>query len=215
MLCLVLSVALVVEPVPAVRLPAEVQGRPGRLIAIEADAGGHLVRWHACPGPDRPDTWTTPDGRTLLFVTPTPGRYELIAWTAAGDVPSEAARCTVRVEEPAPPDPFVTALAAAWAGESAADKVHQRDLLAGLYRAAATDTVKQPKLQTLADLLATMQQAAKGLLPAEALPRVRAAVADELRRVLPAAATTPLDDALRERCGKEFLHIADALEALH
>lgn len=211
------------DPPPAVRLPADVQGRPGHLIQIEADAGGHSVRWHACRGPEQPDLWSPADGRVLLFVTPKPGQYDVIAWTAAGDVPSEAAHCTVRVEEetppppPAPPmpvDPFAQALQAAWAGEAAADKARQRDLLAGLYRVAATDTVRQPQVKTLGDLLATLQQAARSLLPADALPKVRAAVAEELRRTLPTAASAPLDDALRGQCGRQIARVAEALEAL-
>src|SRR4051812_26320807 len=68
------------DPPPPLRLPAEVRGRPGRLITVEADTPAGQVRWHACRGPDLPDVWYGPDGKTLLFCTPTPGRYELVAW---------------------------------------------------------------------------------------------------------------------------------------
>src|SRR5213082_1545003 len=67
---------------PELRVPAEVRGRPGRLVVVTAETPAARVRWHACAGPDRPDTWQPADGKTLLFSTPTPGRYEVWAWTA-------------------------------------------------------------------------------------------------------------------------------------
>ena len=64
---------------PPLTLPAEVRGRPGRLVVVEAQTPAALVRWHACAGPDRPDLWPTADGKTLLFCTPAPGHYQLVA----------------------------------------------------------------------------------------------------------------------------------------
>src|SRR5262245_25608064 len=71
------------QPAP-LRLPAEVHGRPGRLVTVQAETSAPQVRWHACRGPDVPDLWHSPDGKTLLFSTPAVGRYDLIAWTATG-----------------------------------------------------------------------------------------------------------------------------------
>jgi hypothetical protein len=204
----------------ALRLPAEVRGRPGRLVVVTAETPAARVRWHACGGPDRPDLWCPPDGKTLLLCTPTPGRYELLAWTAAGSEPTEAVACAVLIETPEPPpppgpaDPFLTALQAAWAAESGTDKAHQRDLLVSLYRVAARDTVRQPQLQTAGDLLAALQQAARSLLPADALAKVRAAVAAELRAKLPTDPAAPLDAAARDRCREQLERVAKALEAL-
>src|SRR5207248_7165263 len=189
------------QPAP-LRLPVEVRGRPGRLVTIQAETAAAQVRWHACRGPDTPDLWHSPDGKTLLFSTPAPGRYELIAWTATGGVPSEAVGCTVLIETPEPPvppplpepvDPFQAALQTAWAGETAADRAAQRDRLASLYRVAGQDTVRQPQLHTVGDLLAALQQAVKIVLPADALPKIRAAIAAELRTALPTNPDAPLD----------------------
>jgi hypothetical protein len=72
------------------------------LIIIEATAP-NIVRWHACAGPDRLDLRTAPDGKTLIVCTPTPGVYELLAWTAVDGIPSDGVRCTVIVETPEPP----------------------------------------------------------------------------------------------------------------
>jgi hypothetical protein len=211
------AVPAVADDPPVLRLPAEVRGRPGRLVVVTAETAGARVRWHACAGPDRPDLWHPPDGKTLLFCTPTPGRYELVAWTAAGNEPTEAVACVVLIETPEPPpapDPFAAALQTAWAGESAPDKARQRDLLASLYSVAAQDTVRQPQLQTVGDLLAALQQAARSLLPAEALPKVRAAIATELRAKLPTDPAAPLDAAARQRCREQFERVTRLLEEL-
>ena len=115
---------------------------------------------------------------------------------------------------PEPPDPLAVALRTAWAAEAGADKFHQRELLASLYRVAAQDTVRQPQLQTVGDLLGAVQQAARSLLPADALPKVRAAIAAELRTKLPTDPAAPLDAAARERCREQFERVAKLLDAL-
>jgi hypothetical protein len=210
------------QPAP-LQLPAEVRGRPGRLVTIQAETPAAQVRWHACRGPDVPDLWHSADGKTLLFSTPAVGRYDLIAWTAAGGLPSEAVGCTVVIDTPEPPvpppqpapvDPFQSALQAAWAGETAADRLVQRDKLTSLYRLAGQDTVRQPQLHSVGDLVAALQQAAKIVLPADALSKVRAAIATELRTALPANPDTPLDAATRDRCAEQFARVAKALESL-
>src|SRR3954470_13873563 len=75
------AVSAAVEP--AVRLPAEVRARPGRLVRLAAETDGKMVRWASAPAP---------------------GRYRVLAWTVVGDVPSEAAVCVVVVEGPGPED---------------------------------------------------------------------------------------------------------------
>ncbi|HTK77620.1 MAG TPA: hypothetical protein VL371_20310 [Gemmataceae bacterium] len=211
------------NPPAPLRLPAEVRGRPGRLVTIQADTTAAQVRWHACRGPDMPDLWHSPDGKTLVLSTPAAGRYDLIAWTATGGLPSEAVGCTVVIESPEPPvppqppepvDAFQTALKAAWVAETAADRGAQRDRLASLYRIAGQDTVRQPQLHTVGDLLAALQQAAKSVLPTDALSKVRAAIAAELRTALPTNPDTPLDTTTRDRCAEQFARVAKRLDAL-
>lgn len=210
------------EPAP-LRLPSEVRGRPGRLVTVQAETPAAQVRWHACRGPDVPDLWHSPDGKTLLFSTPAAGRYDLIAWTASGGLPSEAVGCTIVIETPEPPvppappepaDPFLSALRAAWASETAVNRAGQRDKLASLYRIAGLDTVRQTQLHTVGDLFAALQQAAKIVLPADALSKVRATIAAELRAALPTNPETPLDAATRDRCAAQFARVAKALESL-
>src|SRR5207245_8352036 len=105
-------------------------------------------------------------------------------------------------------------LQAAWAAEAAGDRAGQRDKLASLYRVAGQDTVRQPQLHTVGDLLAALQQAAKIVLPADALPKVRAAIAAELKTTLPTNPDAPLDTATRDRCAEQFARVAKALESL-
>src|SRR3954454_13720783 len=102
---------------PPLTGPARVTGRTSRLVVINAETPATTVRWHACPGPDRPDLWPAPDGKTLLFCVPMPGTYELWAWTAVNGEPTEAVGVTVVIETPEPPpapDAFPAALKAAW-----------------------------------------------------------------------------------------------------
>lgn len=87
---------------PTVKLPAEVRTKPGRLLKLSAETDGKTVRW-AIASEDA-DLIPSESGRWAIFSAPAPGRFIVLAWTAAGDVPSEAARCIVVVGD-APPGP--------------------------------------------------------------------------------------------------------------
>src|SRR3954453_3999741 len=73
---------------PAVKLPTEGRARPGRLTLIRAETEGKALRWVSLS-----------EGAGLLpyldkqaiFSASAPGRYRILAYTAAGDVPSEPA----------------------------------------------------------------------------------------------------------------------------
>jgi hypothetical protein len=93
---------LFLQQAQPIQVPNEVRGRPGRLIVIEASAA-NVVRWHACTGSADLDFWSSTDGKTLIVCTPTPGVYQLLAWTAVNGVPSAGVRCTVIVETTEPP----------------------------------------------------------------------------------------------------------------
>ncbi|MFO0808971.1 MAG: hypothetical protein U0746_10135 [Gemmataceae bacterium] len=207
-----------VDP-PPLRLPPEVTGRPGRLVAVTAQTPAPLVRWHTCAGPSVADLWPTPDGKTVVFCAPQPGRYTLYAWAAAGSRPTEAVACVVRLEEPTPPpppeppDPFAAALRAAWDGEASPERGRQRDALAGFYRVAAT-VATQSSSATVGDLYAALQREIAGRLAGDALPRVRAVLAAEFRAKLPTNPAAPLDAATRELCRAQFERAARALDAL-
>jgi len=195
----------------ALSVPAEVAARPGRITLIHAEAPAKVM-WHACPAAEPPDLLPLDDGRSLVFVAG-PGRYELIAWSASGGQPTEAASCVVHVEPPTPPDRLTEKLRAAWAKETSPQRDRQRELLAGLYEAAG-ETVRQPSLRTLGDVYAALRNAAGTLMPADALSALRAAIAEVLRSFLPADPEATLDDTLRTRCVDAFRRIAATLNQL-
>lgn len=198
------------------RVPAEVATMPGRLAVVKAEAAARVV-WHACPSGGPLDVLALDGGKTLVAVAPQPGRYELLAWSASGGEPTDAARCVLVVEgPPAPPAPdaIATALRAAWSNETDPERDRQRRQLAALFRVAASETVRQPHLRTHGDLLATLKQASAALLSDAALPHLRAAIGEQMRRLLPTEPATPLDESARASCAGAFQRIAVAIESL-
>lgn len=197
-------------------LPAAVTARPGRLTLIKANASNRVC-WHLCRTNSAPDILPLTDGRELVFVAAHPGQYELIAWTAGPDGPTDAAHCMVKVESeepPRPPDPFVAKLEAAWAQEGEPQKRLRVNLLASVYRIATDEIAPRNSVQTLGELHAAVHAAARAVLPDDALPLVRAAVADELRRSLPLDPELVLDASFRPKCVEVFRHIVEALNQL-
>ena len=213
MLPLILAAA--VGP-PTIALPPEVTAQPGRLVKLTAVTEGKLVRWQLA-GEDA-DLVPFPDGKTALFCSPKPGRFTVFAWTATGDVPSEAAKCVIVVGEPQPippPKPIDT-LAAEFrkllASDSTIEKLVHLAQLAALYREAAS-FVDNPEVKTAGDLAARIRAAANTLLPAEALVGIRKRVAEEIAKELSSDGEAPLDAAMRRKAAALFHRIAASLEA--
>lgn len=218
---ILLAVGLMLAPSgPAVSLPAEVKAKPGRLVRLEAQTDGKLVRW-AMASEDA-DLIPFPDGRVAIFSAERPGRYLVLAWTAAGDVPSEAARCVVVVGEPAPPpgppqppapaDPLAEALQSAYVRENPADRGSLAGMLASVYRSGAADAASAPTWGALFD---GMAHKAAGLGVNGRLMAVQTAVREELARLaLPTDRDATLDAAGRALASQAFTRVAVALEGL-
>ncbi len=213
----------VAPPGPAITLPSELKARPGRLLLIQAKTDGKIIRWVSLS--EDADLLPYLD-QSAIFSAPSPGRYRVLAYTAAGDTPSLPAITTVVVEGPSPPvppgpgpgpnpaDPFMQGLRTAYAAETDAAKAQQVALLAALYRNVAASTVNQQELKTLGDLYQVLRTAGAALLPATALPKVRRVIADELDRTLGTNAAMPLDDASRKKVADEMSRMAKTLESL-
>jgi hypothetical protein len=207
------------QPPPVVRLPAEVTAVPGRIVRLAADTPGKVVRWALAS--DAADLVPFPDGKIALFSSPTPGRYLVLAWTAAGDVPGEAARCVVVVGDPPPgppvpppppADPLTADLRKLFAADPSPDKAAHLAQLSALYREAVA-FADRAEVETAGELAARIRSAAASLLPKDALPAVRKRVADEIARHLPLDGEQPLDAALRQAAADLFARLAAALEA--
>lgn len=197
--------------VPVVRLPPEVRAAPGRIVTLKADTAGSQVRWLLAS--DDADLVPFPDGKVALFCGPKPGRYRVFAWTAAGDVPGEAARCVVVVGEvpPGPADPFAADLRRLFAEDRTPDKAAHLAQLAAVYREAVA-VAERAEVRTAGELAARIRKAAASLLPVDALTGVRKRIADEVAKHLPPDGEQPLDATTRRTAAELFDRIATSLE---
>jgi hypothetical protein len=210
-------------PSPYVELPASVEGKPGRVIRVQANANG-AVQWFTQADIDLIDQ---PDNR-LLIVAPTAGRYLVYAYTARGGKASAPASMQVVVGEPGPAPPPVPptppvpppeptdllwpALKAAYAADLSPTKATDAKLLASLYRQGA-DVAQQPGLTTTGQLLAVLHDAAEKVL-GDRLAGVRRAVADEFNRTLPRKPDAPLDAPAREAWRTQLTRAAELVGRL-
>jgi hypothetical protein len=194
------------------QIPAEVRAQPGRLAVIHADSPAP-IRWHRCASAHDPDVLILDDGKTVIVVAAQPGRYELFAWSAAGNQPTEAAQCSIIVEAASPPDALVETLRVAWAKEVGPLRLHHRDTLIRIYRQAADELTPQISLATLNQLYSAIRRNAQNSLPDDALVATRTAIGEALRQRLPTV-DGPLTEELRHRCAESFRAIAAALDQL-
>jgi hypothetical protein len=205
---------------PAIKIPAEMTVAPGRLARLTADTAGGHVRWLVAS--DDADLVPMGDGKQALFCTPKPGRYAVYAWTAAGDVPSEAAKCVITVKDPNPPTPpvppippdaFSADLQALFKADVTPEKAKHAAQLAALYR-EAVNYADRPEVTTAGDLAARIRTAAATLVPTDALTGLRKRIGEEIARTLPVDGDKPLDAVTRSSAAKLFARIAAALEGL-
>ncbi|VTS01518.1 unnamed protein product [Gemmata massiliana] len=197
--------------VPTIKLPPPQKTPAGKLGKLKVETTGKYVRWIAPHGLDIDPT----DNGRVLYYSGLPGTYELIAYTAAGDVPSEPVRTTVTIGDgtPVPVDALRTKILDALrgaAGTSEEKAVWVKDL-AALYR-AAKKTCADKSLTTTDQLKAKLREAATALLDGdEPLKEVRQVVAGELAALF---AGDQLTDANRDAAAALFVKLAAVLEAL-
>lgn len=204
---------------PTVSLPPAVAARPGRLVQIAARTDCKLVRWYLA-GEDA-DLIVMESTRSAIFSAMAPGRYKILAWTAAGDIPSEAAVCVVTVGSapPAPPepvvptDPLAVALKGLFEANQDPDKAKQLAALADVYRRAGK-AAGDPEIKTSGDLFAFARRQALATLPPMALETIRARLGEELTAVLPTDPDAALTPSIRTSATEIYNKLAAILEAL-
>lgn len=213
---------------PAVKLPERVKGDVGAFVQVPADSAQKEVRWLSPdPGLNLFPAHLLKDSKTAVVTAPRAGSYRLYAWTAAGDVPSEAAVCVVEVgTPPAPPpgptpptpppppptDPLLAPLKAAFAADLTDGKEAKAKFLAALFRAATRDA-KDPANPTPGTLLSLLRTASQRELKEGDLAPVRQLVSGELKAAFPDL-DAPFDAAGRERAAALFVRLAGLLEQL-
>lgn len=108
---LVMTLALGQPPtLPEIRiLPAAAE--PGVLVKLRAETNGKEVKWRAITPGASVIAFPGQYSKEAVFCAPAAGSYKVIAWTAAGDVPTDAAEGVVTVgrkpEDDKKPDPVV------------------------------------------------------------------------------------------------------------
>jgi hypothetical protein len=202
---------------PSLKLPAEVKVSAGKFGEVKAETTGRVVKWFPLsPGLDlRPFD----GGKSLLF-TGQPGRYELLAYTAAGDVPSDPARVAIVIEipEPLPPPPPKpdTRLKDKLTAALAADKGLKADVvqLAFVYEQAAA-AAEDKTIPSTRELLSRVRNVADQLLGgSDALFNLRVAVSEELLAVIGMTSDEPITDAQRKRAAELWRNTTAVLKEL-
>jgi len=195
---------------PGVLLPAEVNAAPGRLVQLKAETNGTLVKWALTS--DDADLVPFPDGKLAVFAAAKPGRYLVLAWTASGNEPSDAARCVVVVGDAKPVDAFASEMQKLFDADVSPDKPQRVRQLAEVYR-SAKGFAEKPEVRTVGQLAERLKATASALPPDVLMP-LRTRIAEEIARTLPADAAKVLDAKERRTAVQLFGRIATTLEGL-
>jgi len=227
MIAIILCLLLAADP--AVQLPEKVAAKPGRLVQITAKSEQKVVKWFLI-GEDA-DLIVMESTKAAIFSATNPGTYRVLAWTAAGDVPSDPAVCAIQVGEPpaptppspkppAPPsppsppsDPLQAALQGIYGGLEDPRKDEYRLALVGIYRQAAK-TANDAQLKTAGELYLVIRRAALKVLPDDALRPVRERLAQEIGSTLPTDSSAVLNDEIRKKAVNCYTRMANLLEVI-
>lgn len=196
---------------PAVQLPATITAKPGRLVQIAAKTEQKIVRWFLS-APDDADLIVMESTKTAIFSAVKPGSYRLVAYTAAGDMPSDPAICDIVVATipPKPDDSLALALAAIWGALQEPEQVKNKVALTEVYRSA---NAFDDKLLDLGALNATLLASRRSKVPDDRLVAIRERIGQELA-TLGNDPSTLLTPELRAKAQGLFTRIATALEVL-
>jgi hypothetical protein len=224
---LILAAVLAVgqTPEPTITVPAETRGTAGKLLVVEAQTGGKVVKW--IPRDDGLDVFPAEflkDSKTFAARAEKPGRYRVLALTALGDVPVYAETTLIfegdappppppgpKPPIPPPPQPPVDDLARrckeAYDADDSPGKRGQLVNLIGIYSAMAAH-VHDDGIKTVRDLADVLAKVRAGMMQPGVLMDLRRLLDAELKSTLGAADSRPLD---RDRAAALFQRIVAAL----
>jgi len=178
-------ILLLLAQSPKVELPAELQARPGRLIQITARSENKVVKWFLANGDA--DLIVMESTRTAIFSAMESGQYRIVAYTAAGDVPSDPSVCVVTVGDGKPgpilptpeSDPFARSLAAIWGALNEPSKIASKAILADVFRQGMA-MADDKRFLDLGAFNTALKQLRADRLPGDKLVSIRERIAEEL-----------------------------------
>ena len=210
------------------KIPAEVTGEVAAFVTVIAETNNKQVKFYPIDsGLSVFPAALLANQKATVVVAAKAGTYRLLAYTAAGDIPSEPQICKVVIGggkpdnlpptpiPPAPPTPdkdkLLDALIGIYGGLQEQDKEKHVKALAGIYRRAAA-TVDQ--FADLGTLYGGIKTSAAEVVPAGAIRSIRERIAQETIRQLGDQPQGQLTPALASKAASYFSRLGYVLEEL-
>jgi hypothetical protein len=208
-----LILATILAQTPLVELPKELTVRSGRLLKIESKSAAKTVKWVNTS--DDADLIVSESGRWAIFSSNVAGTYKIFAWTAQGDMPSEAAICTIIVgggipPPPEPASPLRAALQAIYGADGDPKKSDYKTTLIALYTELAKASSDE-SLVSVGDFYSLAKRSANSVLPVDALPAIREKIANEFGKVFPEDPKAKLTPEIRSVFASQFSSMSQLL----
>lgn len=210
------------------KIPAEVTGEVAAFVTVIAETNNKQVKFYPIDsGLSVFPAALLANQKATVVVAAKAGTYRLLAYTAAGDIPSDPQICKVIIGggkpdnlpptpiPPAPPTPdrdkLLDALIGIYGGLQEQDKEKHVKALAGIYRRAAA-TVDQ--FADLGTLYGGIKTSAAEVVPAGAIRSIRERIAQETIRQLGDQPQAQLTPALASKAASYFSRLGYVLEEL-
>ena len=210
------------------KIPAEVTGEVAAFVTVIAETNNKQVKFYPIDsGLSVFPAALLANQKATVVVAAKAGTYRLLAYTAAGDIPSEPQICKVIIGggkpdnlpptpiPPAPPTPdkdkLLDALIGIYGGLQEQDKEKHVKSLAGIYRRAAA-TVDQ--FADLGTLYGGIKTSAAEVVPSGAIRSIRERIAQETIRQLGDQPQAQLTPALASKAASYFSRLGYVLEEL-
>jgi hypothetical protein len=210
------------------KIPAEVTGEVAAFVTVIAETNNKQVKFYPIDsGLSVFPAALLANQKATVVVAAKAGTYRLLAYTAAGDIPSEPQICKVVIGggkpdnlppapiPPTPPTPdkdkLLDALIGIYGGLQEQDKEKHVKALAGIYRRAAA-TVDQ--FADLGTLYGGIKTSASEVVPPSAIRSIRERIAQETIRQLGDQPQAQLTPALASKAASYFSRLGYVLEEL-